>query len=101
MKGNLIHIGDILQIILKNIKPSVDKEMMTIWSIWKVAVKEFIAKETKPASLKDGILTVYVSNSVWFQQLNFIKRDIITKLNQSLKCDLVKDIVFKIGRVDR
>ncbi|MBF0229207.1 MAG: DUF721 domain-containing protein [Desulfamplus sp.] len=101
MKGKLIHIGDILQNILKNIKPSADKEMMTIWSVWKVAVKEFIAKETKPASFKDGILTVYVSNSVWLQQLKFLKKDMITQLNQALKSELVKDIVFKIRRVDR
>ncbi len=101
MKSKLIHIKDVINIILKNIRPSSDISMIKIWDLWQDAVGEVIAKEAKPGAFKDGTLIVHVSSSVWFQQLTFIKRDIILKLNSALSSEMVKEIKLKIGRVDR
>lgn len=99
MKGKLIHISDIINRLLENIRPNSDTGMTKIWELWQTSVGEAIAKEAKPGAFKDGILIVHVSSSVWMQQLNFLKRDIITKLNCVLKCEMVREIKFKIGKV--
>lgn len=99
MKGKLIHISDIINRLLENIRPNSDTGMTKIWELWQTSVGEAIAKEAKPGAFKDGILIVHVSSSVWMQQLNFLKRDIITKLNGVLKCEMVREIKFKIGKV--
>ena len=99
MKGKLIHISDIINRLLENIRPNSDTGMTKIWELWQTSVGEAIAKEAKPGAFKDGILIVHVSSSVWMQQLNFLKRDIITKLNVVLKCEMVREIKFKIGKV--
>ncbi|MBF0241147.1 MAG: DUF721 domain-containing protein [Desulfamplus sp.] len=101
MKGKLIHISEILDSILKNIRPSSDIGMTTIWQIWSTTVGDAIAKETKPGAFKDGNLIVHVSSSVWMQQLKYLKKDIIDKLNKYLNANMVRDIIFKIGNVDR
>ena len=40
---------------------------------------------------------VLVGGSVWMQELQFLKKDIITSLNELIEEDLVQDIKFKIG----
>jgi len=42
---------------------------------------------------------VNVIDSAWLQQLWFLKKDIIRKVNDSLGEDLVGEIKFKIGPV--
>lgn len=101
MKSKLIHISDIINNILKNIRPSSDIGMTKIWKLWRHSVGEAIAKEATPGAFKDGTLIVHVSSSVWMQQLTFLKRDIIVKLNSELECEMVKEMRFKIGRVNR
>ncbi len=39
-----------------------------------------------------------VSNAPWMQQLNFLKKGLIDKLNGALGNELVKDIYLKAGR---
>ncbi|MBF0411725.1 MAG: DUF721 domain-containing protein [Desulfamplus sp.] len=99
MKSKLIHISDIINSILKNIRTSSDTNMTEIWELWQNSVGETIAKEAKPGAFKDGILIVHVSSSVWIQHLNFLKKDIIMQLNGVLKYEVVKDIRFKIGKI--
>jgi len=99
MKREMTHIGDILESALKGFRPSGDLGMTRIWDLWQVSVGETIAREAKPGAFKDGILIVNVSSSVWMQQLTFLKRDMIEKINNVLECDMVKEIRFKIASV--
>ena len=101
MKSKLIHISDVINAILKDIRPCADTGMAKIWELWQKSVGETIAKEAKPGAFKDGILIVHVSSSVWMQQLTFLKRDILCKLNSDLNCEMVRELRFKIGRVDK
>ena len=43
---------------------------------------------------------VNVSSAPWMQQLQFLKPELIEKLNETLGKELVEDIRFKIGPVD-
>jgi predicted nucleic acid-binding Zn ribbon protein len=58
-----------------------------------------IAQNTRPEAIKGKLLLVNVSSAPWMQQLQFLKPELIDKLNQTLGKELVEDIRFQIGQV--
>jgi hypothetical protein len=91
-----------LQDILSNLflDMKVDNKManVKILGIWDQAVGERIAENTAPESIRRGILFVNVANSVWMQQLHFLKDEILAKINNALDSPRIKEIRFKIGK---
>ena len=68
-----------------------------IWLVWEIAVGEQIAARARPAGFRDGVLTVTVDSAPWMQQLSYLKKEIIAKLNKRLGEELVKDIFLRAG----
>ncbi len=66
---------------------------------WARAVGPAVAEQTQPFRLRNGVLEVKVTNSVWMQQLQFMKGLIIQKLGEQGGGDLA-DIRFSIGEVE-
>lgn len=69
-----------------------------IWLLWEDAVGDRIASLARPVGFRDGTLTVAVANAPWMQQLNFLKRGIIEKLNTLLGSPVVREIYLKAGQ---
>ena len=72
-----------------------------IWMVWDSAVGTQIAAKARPVNFRDGVLTVMVSNAPWMQQLNFLKKGVIEKLNAALGEEVVREIFLKAGMPDR
>jgi len=92
------HIGTLINNVLnkcRNERP--DSEMTRIWALWDKTMGVTIAENARPAAFKGQLLVVQVASSPWMQQLQFLKKDIIQKLNSALGKELVQDIKFKIG----
>ena len=51
--------------------------------------------------IEDGKLYVLVSNPTWMNELTFLKPQIINNINQAVGKDVVKEIQFKIGGVNK
>ena len=68
-----------------------------IWLAWDAAVGAQIAAKARPVSFRDGVLTVTVTSSPWMQQLTFLKKGMMEKLNERLGQELVCDIYLKAG----
>ena len=49
------------------------------------------------ATIRDGVLEVNVSQPVWMQQLQLLKPQLLTKLNQKIDGEPLKDIYLKRG----
>ena len=73
---------------------------LKIWQVWNSAVGEQIARRATPVAIRDGLLTVIVSTAPWMQQLTFLKKKIIDKINAAAGEELVRDILLKAGRVE-
>ncbi len=93
------HIGNILCDVLNTFRNDPDLELAGLFSLWDDVVGEAVAKNARPAGFKGKILLVNVVSSVWIQELQFYRKDMIGKLNEALGKELVCDIKFKIGPV--
>ena len=98
-KAKLVHIGSIIDTVLKTYRRESDAELIQVWHVWDGIVGDVIAKNAKPAAFKGRILLVYVTSSTWIHQLQFLKAEMIGKLNEALGKQLIDDLKFKIGPV--
>jgi hypothetical protein len=71
------------------------------WGVWEKAVGDTIAQQAQPAFMRGGILFVKCASSAWMQQLQFMKGQICEQLNRLLGKDVIKDIRFQMGMIDR
>ena len=94
-----IHIGDIIHTVLGSCRKDGDGELTGVWELWGGAVGKVIADNTRPDAFKDGVLLVNVSNSPWVHQLQFMKQEIIEKLNQAFEKELVHEVRFRVGPI--
>jgi predicted nucleic acid-binding Zn ribbon protein len=69
-----------------------------ILNVWKNGVDPLIVAHTQPVALKNGVLIVYVDNSVWLNEINsFWKQEILLKLQSAFGEKMIKNIYFTIG----
>ncbi|MEW6543926.1 MAG: DUF721 domain-containing protein [Nitrospirota bacterium] len=66
---------------------------------WPEIVGEQIAAHTRPDSIRFKKLYLLVENSVWLQQLTFLKPTLLEKINEAGGAKLVADLVLRVGEV--
>ncbi len=66
--------------------------------VWNAVVGETIAENTRPVGIRDGVLFVEVTSSVWMQELVLLRDDIAERLNEQLGEKLVRRIVLTAER---
>ena len=98
-QAGFVHIGSLVNDVLKSYRRESDSDLIQVWQIWEGAVGDIIAQNAKPAAFKGSILLVHVTSSAWIHQLQFLKKDMIDKLNGALGKPLIDDLKFKIGPV--
>lgn len=89
-----------IQDALKGSGITLDLELIPLWARWTEMVGPVIARHTRPEAVKGTLLLVNVSSSPWLQELQFLKKDIMVKLNAFIGREAVHDIKFQIGPVD-
>lgn len=94
-----VHIGTFLHEVLFSCRSEIKNGMLEIWNLWPNIVGEAIARDSRPAAFKEKTLIVHVSGSIWIQELQFLKKDIIQSVNDSLGTNLIDNIKFRIGPV--
>ena len=95
-----VPLGNIINTVLANRMKKKDAGLFQVWQHWDAAVGDVIAENARPAAFKGSLLLVHVNSSPWMHQLQFLKKEIIEKVNTALGDELVADIKFKIGPFD-
>jgi len=90
-------LSNILPNVLKNFRHSPDEQLLQVFEVWDRIVGEKVSQNAQPSAFKGKLLLVEVNSSVWMHQLQFLKADILQKINESLGEEWVEDIKFKIG----
>jgi hypothetical protein len=92
-------LGEILQKVLtkRNIPHTpTDRRLV---ELWRRAVGPRIAAQTYPETLKRGVLFVRVSAAVWMHQLQFLKEEILGKLNELNGKEEIRSLFFTVGEI--
>jgi|GEM_PF-412384 len=63
-------------------------------SKWQEIVGETYAQHAVPVSLKRGCLVLKVADSSWRNELHYMQRELIGKINSTCQSKIVKEIVF-------
>ncbi len=100
-KAKFEHIGNILNDVLKSYRRESDADLVRVWQVWDQIVGDVIAQNARPAAFKGKLLLVHVSSSAWIHQLQFLKKEMIEKLNEALGNALIDDLKFKIGPLSK
>ncbi len=93
-----LHLKEFLEKALKGICANIDSESYKLWEVWDSAVGNAIARNAQPEAINQGVLLVHVIGSPWMNHLQFMKQEIIDKLNAALGKQIVFDIRFRIGQ---
>jgi len=92
-------LGEILHKVLKKMDIPHKRTDRRLANLWESAVGPLIASRTLPENLKRGSLYVLVSTTVWLHQLQFLKEEILVKLNELSGKDEFRRLFFSIGEV--
>lgn len=63
---------------------------------WPSVVGQRVAAHTAPVRCDDGVLMVHVDSPAWHNELQYMKRDIVTRLNQNLGGMYIKELLFSV-----
>ena len=61
---------------------------------WEEAVGPFLARRTRPLRVRNGRLEVGVGSAVWRNQLIFMQRDIVARINDLVGEEVIKELVL-------
>lgn len=66
---------------------------------WRDIVGEPMGSHTWPAQIRFKKLYLIVRNSIWLQQLTFLKPALLAKLQAESGTEFVTDIAFRVGEI--
>jgi hypothetical protein len=93
-------LGHVLDKSLKRLELSTRLEEYGIWPVWNEVVGPTIARNAQPEKIRNGTLFLKVTSPVWMQQLQYMKEMIAEQLNQRLKTNIVRNILFVVGQIN-
>ena len=97
ISGGFDLLGDALRAALKRLPASTGLVHYPIWAEWTTTVGPTIAAHARPARLRRGVLVVSVDGPEWMHELQYMKRDVCTKLNALLGTPVVRDIYLVLS----
>lgn len=97
--GSLVSCSAILSDLAKRLGLESRLLEFRIQHQWSAIIGEPIASQTWPTHIRFKKLYLTVRNSVWLQQLTFLKPTLLAKLHEAGGTVLVEDIVFRVGEI--
>ena len=90
------HISSVLGAMIKRRHWEDRFELHEVFAFWKKAVGKDIAEHATPSKFRGKVLWVDVSDSIWMQQLQFLKMALLAKVNKEFDSVEVEDIRFQL-----
>ena len=94
-------IESILERVSTSLGLGMKVKQYKIWEVWDSVVGEAIARQARPQQVRNMILWISVSSSTWMQQLEFMKKQIVNRLNEQIGEVVINDIRFRISEVNK
>jgi len=94
-------VGPILDRLLKNLEIDKKVDEGQALLIWPEVAGPKMAAKTRAESVFRGRMTVLAQNPAWVQECTFMRIQIKDKLNKMLGREVIKEIVFRVGEVEK
>jgi len=92
-------VKKVMATILKEYNLADTIDICKVFSAWNTIVGERIADHTKPVRVTDHILYVEVDDPLWLAQMKYMKGEILCKVEDMVKKDVIRDIRFFLHHV--
>lgn len=94
-------VNAVLERVLSALNLGLKVKQYRIWDVWNSVAGEAIARQAQPQQIRSMVLWVNVSSSTWMQQLEFMKRQIVERINERIGEKVISDIRFRIGEITK
>jgi len=95
MKNNEQLLKDLLQQFIDKSGRQRLYDERRVLSLWAEVVEPMVVQNTQCKDIKNGVLTVKVTNAALRFELLARKSEIIRRLNERLGVEVVKDVIFR------
>jgi predicted nucleic acid-binding Zn ribbon protein len=93
----LVKVSTLLQKVIYQKKWQKRLEIHNVFNFWTNVVGSEVAMHAQPHVIHGNTLWVEVSDSVWMQHLQFMKYELLKKVNEQLYPEVLDDIRFRMG----
>jgi len=90
-------VGTLVGQVLDELGLDVAAKAYRVGEHWSEAVGPEVARHSRPLGLRGPVLEVAVDTSVWCQQLQMRRREILAALAERLGDDAPHDLRFRVG----
>ncbi len=92
--------AEVLQKLLENKAGPVSDQYLRwkLWLSWSEIVGPSLSESCEPIAYRQGVLWLWVKNSVWLQQLTFMQEPIKNTVNQKFKTGFVSEVRLTLDR---
>jgi predicted nucleic acid-binding Zn ribbon protein len=94
-------IGSAVEKVLVDLGLDGASSAFRIAKLWPDAVGPEIAAHCRPVIVRRGVLEAEVDSSVWCQQLQMQRPQLLEKLRETLGADAPTDLRFRVGYTGR
>lgn len=97
--GSLDSFGSVLSGLAKRLGLESRLLELRLQHEWREIVGEPVGSHTWPSQIRFKKLSLVVRNSVWLQQLTYLKPALLATLNKAAGTEFVKEIVLHVGDI--
>jgi hypothetical protein len=95
-KGDLVALGNLFSGVYSAKKWTSQWRLFRLVRDWPAIVGVEVARLTSPAFFRREILWIHVQDSAWMHHLQFVKTDLLTRINRSLDEQPIADIRWQL-----
>ncbi len=92
-------LGSLVMGALRGLDLDARVKEYTLLQLWDEVVGEQVAGAAQPEFIREGRMFVVTKSPVWSNELMLYKPDMIARLNKKMGGSVLKDIIFKAGRM--
>lgn len=88
-------IGNAISSVIQQLGIGGKLKELEVLELWPNIVGEQIAKVTTAERIERGKLFIHVTRATWRNELVYLKKTLITKINTEMNREVVQDIIFR------
>jgi predicted nucleic acid-binding Zn ribbon protein len=89
-------IGETLDALTKRLGLAPPDSLSKVFAGWDGLVGVLLASHIRPVGLRDGVLTVEVTEPAWATQLKFLGDDLIRRVNEQVGVGTVSELAVRV-----